>query len=321
MSSRGRTISGVLAVIVAGALVSGCSGKSGGDAKGSDSAVAASAVRGFFTALTAGDAKTAVSYLELASGSDPAGDALLTDAALGADYRPSNVQYGAPRQQDGLTFVDVTYQARGETVRQNVALAGDGKHLRSVLVGLSVTGVQGRPVSVNGVKMGNNDLNVDVFPGSYQVAITGNVLFEGETLAVMPQVALGGETAAANFGPPGLTKDAGSALQRAVRQTLDACAATARPKTPGCPFWLDVKGTGAKVTWSIKTYPGIKSQVIAGPDGPEVTLADDGKGSAHWSGSYTDKAGHPQSGNGDIPFDVAGSAKPSDSGIKVSLAT
>src|SRR5690348_11653251 len=169
MSSRGRAISGVLAMIF---LVAAC-GKSGGDTPSPKSAAAATSVRAFFTALTAGDAKTAVGLLEPVPGTDPAGGPLLSDAALGAAYRPSDVQYGKPRLQDGLPFVDVTYQARGQSVQQNVALSADGTRLRTVLVQLAVTGVQGRPVSVNGVKMGSDDLNVTVFPGAYEVAVGG----------------------------------------------------------------------------------------------------------------------------------------------------
>src|SRR4051794_25444730 len=137
MTTRGRgiAVSAVaLATVAAGTLVAAC-GNSGADAKPANPAAAESAVRGFFTALTAGDAQTAVSCVELSAGSDPANAPLLADAALGPAYRPSEVRYGAARQESGLTYVDVTYQARGETVQQNVALAGDGKHLRNVLVG------------------------------------------------------------------------------------------------------------------------------------------------------------------------------------------
>jgi hypothetical protein len=312
MTSRGRAISGILAVIV---LIAAC-GKSGGDAQGANSVAAESTVRSFFTALTAGDAKTAVSYLEPVPGTDPAGGPLLSDAALGAAYRPSDVQYGKPRLQDGLPFVDVTYQALGETVRQNVALSSDGKRLRTALVHLAVTGVQGRPVSVNGVKMGADDLNVTVFPGTYKVAVTGNKLFAGATLSATPDVASGGQNAAANFGPATLTASAVAEIQRKVRQGLDACAASSRPKTPGCPFWLDAKS--GTVQWSITKYPSVKPQAT-NAGGRAVSLSDDGTGRAHWTANYVDKNGQSKFGSGDIPFKLTGGADASASGIKVSL--
>jgi len=312
MSSRVRAIAGLLAVIF---LVAAC-GKSGGDAPSANSVAAASSVRAFFTALTAGDAKTAVSYLEPVPGTDPAGGPLLSDAALGAAYRPSDVQYGKPRQQDGLPFVDVTYQARGETVQQNVALSADGKQLRTVLVQLAVTGVQGRPVSVNGVKMGDDDLNVTVFPGAYEVAVGGNKLFDGATLAAAPEAASGGETATANFEPAKLTASAGPEIQRQVRHELDACAASTRPKTPGCPFWLDAKS--GTVQWSIKTYPPVEPQVT-NAGGPAVTFSGNANGKAHWTANYVDKNGQPKFGGGDIAFKLTGGADATATGIKVSL--
>jgi hypothetical protein len=312
MSRRGRAISGVLAMIF---LVAAC-GKSGGDTPSANSAAAATSVRAFFTALTAGDAKTAVSLLEPVPGTDPAGGPLLSDAALGAAYRPSDVQYGKPRLQDGLPFVDVTYQARGQSVQQNVALSADGTHLRTVLVQLAVTGVQGRPVSVNGVKMGSDDLNVTVFPGAYEVAVGGNKLLDGATLSVAPDVASGGQSATANFGPAKLTATAGPELLRQVRQELDACAASTRPKTPGCPFWLDAKSGTAH--WSIKKYPVVTPQVT-NAGGPAVTFSDDGSGRAHWTATYVDQNGQSKTGGGDIPFKVTGGADVTASGIKVTL--
>lgn len=312
MTSRGRAISGVLAVIV---LVSAC-GKSGGDAPSASSVAAQSTVRGFFAALTAGDAKTALSYLEPTPGTDPAGGPLLSDAALGAAYRPSDVQYGTPRLQDGLPFVDVTYQAHGETVQQNVALSADGKRLRTVLVQLAVTGVQGRPVSVNGVKMGNDDLNVTVFPGTYEAAVSGNKLFDGATLTTAPDVGAGGESAAANFEAAKLTASAGPEILRQVRQELDACAASTRPKTPGCPFWLDAKS--GTVQWSITKYPPVEPQVT-NAGGPAVTFSDNANGKAHWTADYVDKNGKSKFGGGDIAFKLTGGADATDTGIKVSL--
>ncbi|MFF5292706.1 hypothetical protein [Paractinoplanes globisporus] len=325
MSTRGRAIAiSIAALVVIGvvAVIIAVTRSGDDDAKASSTAAAESAVRGFFTALTAGDAKTALTYLEPPPGFDPATDPLLTDAALGAGHRPEAVQYGAPRLESGLTFVDVTYQARGEAVQQAVSLSGSGGsfRVRDVLVGLTATGVEGRPVSVNGVKMGTDDLNVGVFPGSYEVAVAGNALFEGETLTVVPQVAMGGETAAANFGPPDLTGTATAGIQSQVRKALDKCAASSSAKTKGCPFWLDAKGK-ATVKWSIKTYPTVKAQVVNVASGPTVSLSADGKGKVHWSGTYVDASGHSRFGGGDIPFSIAGSATATASGIKVSLTT
>ena len=89
MTSRGRAVSGMLAVIV---LIAGC-GKSGEDTPSAKSVAAAATARAFFTALTAGDAKTALSYLEAVPGTDPAGGPLLSNAALGSAYRPADVQF------------------------------------------------------------------------------------------------------------------------------------------------------------------------------------------------------------------------------------
>lgn len=325
--TRGRVFAISAAVVAVLGVVAIVIAVTRPDAKSDQAAAgpgAQSAVRSFFAALSAGDARTALTYVAQIPGFDPATDPLLTDAALGPDRRPAAVQVGSARQVTGLTFVDVTYQARDTAVQQTVGVTreGGGYRLRDVLVGLAVTGVQGRPVSVNGVEMGTDDLNVGVFPGSYEVSIAENALFEGETLTVVPQVALGGVTAAANLGAPEMTANATAAVQREVRRALDKCATATGAKPPGCPFWLDIPGGGAaNVKWSIKKYPAVTPKVTPLADGFTVSLSDDGRGVAHWTGTFVDKTGHSRFGSGDIPFDVAGSAKPVGTGVTVSLTT
>jgi hypothetical protein len=279
------------------------------------------AVRSFFDALAAGDARAALAYVDPLPGFDFAADPLLTDAALGPDRRPSAVQIGAVRPSSGAALVDVTYQARGATVQQTVGVIGaaGGYHLRDVLIGLSLSGVRGRPVTVNGVGMGKADLSTGVFPGSYEVAVEGDALFDRESFEVVPEVVMGGVAAGASFSVPDLTEKAAAQIQSQVRRALAACATASSPAPPGCPFRLDLPGTKARVKWSIATYPPVTPKVTEVLSGLAVSLSGDGV--AHWTADFVDRSGNARHGRGDLPFSVAGSAKPVGSGFEVSLTT
>ncbi|MFI5896444.1 hypothetical protein ACIA5D_40730 [Actinoplanes sp. NPDC051513] len=279
------------------------------------------AVRGFFDALAAGDARAALAYVEPVPGFDLAADPLLTDAALGPERRPAAVQVSAARQTSGAALVDVTYQARGTTVRQTVGVAGgSGSYrLRDALIGLSVSGVQGRPVTVNGVELGKEDLSTGVFPGSYEVAVDGNALFDGQSFIVVPEVVMGGVAAGVSFSVPDLTGNAAAKIQAQVRRDLDACTTGSSAKPAGCPFRLDVPGTKARVKWSIATYPSVTPKVTEVLGGLVVSLSGDGV--AHWTADFVDRSGAARHGSGDLRFSVAGSAKPVGSGFEVSLTT
>ncbi|WP_433376863.1 hypothetical protein ACQPZX_08645 [Actinoplanes sp. CA-142083] len=271
------------------------------------------AVQGFFDALVAGDARTALTYVDPLPGFDFAADPLLTDAALAPVRRPAAVQVGAARQTSAAALVDVTYQARGVTVQQTVSVVG-GHRLRDVLVGLSVSGARGRPVTVNGVPLGSEDLTTGVFPGSYEVAVEGNAMFEGESFIVVPEVVMGGVAVGVSFSVPELTENAAAEIQTGVEQALDKCATSSSPQPRGCPFQLDVPGTKSRVKWSIAEYPTITPKVTEVLSGLTVSLSGDGF--VHWTADLADR-----SSSGDLKFSVTGSAKPAGSGFQISLTT
>jgi hypothetical protein len=279
------------------------------------------AVRGFFDALVAGDARTALTYVDPLPGFDPATDPLLTDAALAPEHRPAAVRIGAVRPSSDSTIVEVTYEVRGTTVQQAVGVTGDsgGYRLRNALVGLTVSGAEGRAITVNGLDAGTEDFSTGAFPGAYEVAVEGSALFDGESFTVVPEVVMGGVAAAANFGVPEVSEKATAEIQRQVRRALDVCAKATSPKPPGCPFSLDVPGAHARVKWAITTYPTVTPKATEVLSGLAISLTGDGV--VHWSADAVDKSGRPLHGSGDLRFSIAGSAKPAGSGIAVSLTT
>lgn len=277
------------------------------------------AVRGYFDALAAGDARTALTFVDAVPGFDPATDPLLTDAALGPGHRPAAVRIGAVRPTSDATIVEVTYEVRGTTVRQAIGVTGvSGSYrLRDAFVGLAVSGAQGRAITVNGLAAGTKDFATAAFPGSYEVAVEGSALYDGESFTVVPEVVMGGVAASASFGVPDVSEKATAEIQRQVHRALDVCAKSASPKPPGCPFSLDVPGTHARVKWAISTYPSVEPKATEVLSGLAISLTGDGI--VRWSADAVDKSGRPIQASGDMRFAVAGSAKPVGAGIAVSL--
>lgn len=288
-------------------------------------------VRHYFAALSAGDAAKALSYVRSSDQISTAAYPLLGAPALaGRAHRPGDVHIGKATAVAGVdlpagfavTDVAVTYRVRGRAVAQTVRVltAGGKLELQSPFVELVVSGVQSRPLTVNGVALGSSDVDTAAFPGSYDVAAAGNVLFAAGSGSATPQQGPQGPVAQVGLGPPALADGAQAQIQQQVRTALDACAASSVPYQQGCPFALTVPGTDAIVHWSITTYPAITAQPAQTMfGGAAAAIGDDGTGSVHWDVTYTGWSGGKQHQSGDTPFAIHGTAQPSGSGIQISL--
>jgi hypothetical protein len=295
----------------------------------------ASTVRDYFGALGDGDAAKAMSLIDKPDSFDVSGYPLLTGKAL-ADkaHRPGDVKVGKPHKLGAADGVDpalgaqtlpVTYRVNGTTVTQTVAVLKDKTTKKYVLQGafveITVSGLAGRPATVNGIDLGSDDIDAAAFPGSYDVVAGGNALFAADAEQVIPQsTGNGGLAAAVSFGPPQLAPDAQTTIESQVRSQLDQCAASTEAQPAGCPFGLTEPGTVTSVQWAITTYPAITVAVADSLfGGPAATITDDGSGVVQWSDTYVDYLGASTNDSGSWGFRVNGSAQLAGNQIQVTL--
>jgi len=288
-----------------------------------------SVVGDYFDALADGDASAALDLVASAEGFDAAQYPLLDDAALAQDrWRPRDVKVGesAAAGQYGADArtIQVRYRAGDQTIAQNVVVVpqDDGFRLRLPFVLIGVDGQRGRAVQVNGVPLNVTGLTTAAFPGAYEAVAAGNTLLaESRATATAQLNGLASAAVALRFGVPALAAGAEETIRTRVRAAIDQCAATTQAQTAGCPFGLNVPGTGVTVAWAVTAYPtvSVRTDTVVWSGGSAVQLADDGAGRVHWTAGYTDFSGTKQSQSGDTPFRINGSAQAAPNGIQVSL--
>ncbi|BCJ41331.1 hypothetical protein GCM10010168_89090 [Actinoplanes ianthinogenes] len=292
-----------------------------------------STVQDYFDALGDGDAARALQLVSRGDEVDTAKYPLLTDAAL-ADRaaRPSEVEVGDATEDNTMygedaSTVPVTYHALGTTVQLKVpvvkAAKGDGYQLVAPLVQLSLKGVAGRAVTVNGIALSAASQDeVIAFPGGYQAQAGGTALLAPASVTALPVDSGFGWESELDFGDPQLAPDAHEKIASAVRSSIDRCAASTEAAPAGCPFSTYVGGSDVSVRWSITTYPAITedaSSIAWLGTGDQVPISDDGTGSAHWTATYTDYSGARQTESGDTSFRIYGYAQATGSDIRVAL--
>jgi hypothetical protein len=202
-----------------------------------------------------------------------------------------------------------------------VLRSGSHYFLQSPFVEVAVRNAAGRPITVNGVALSDQQLDTVGYPGSFDVTAAGNALFVAGSATGAPQPGARLPIAALDVGAPGFAAGALAEIQRQARNELDACTASIQPAPAGCPFGLDVPGTGPRVRWTITTYPTVGATVaesFLGTVGVPVT--DDRTGKVHWDVTYTGLDGQKRHEHGDLAFTVNGSAQLTGAGIHVSLA-
>jgi hypothetical protein len=289
---------------------------------------AADTVRDYFSALSEGHAARALRYVSGASQFTPDRYPLLSEAGLmESSARPSTVHVGAvaaiPGAPAGIdaSSVRVGFTAGGRAVQESlIVLHSQGAYLiQSPFVEVSVQNAGGRAVTVNGIRLGEQQLTTLGFPGSYHAVAAGNELFAGSqatsTLQAGPRLPL----APVDLGMPALASGALAEIQKQTRAGIDACAALAQPMPAGCPFGLNVPGTPTAVKWTVSRYPTVDAQVTRSLFGVGVAVGGPGSGKVHWDVSYTGFAGDKRHESGDSDFTVNGSATLTATGIQVSL--
>jgi hypothetical protein len=217
--------------------------------------------------------------------------------------------------------VKVNFKAGGTPVQETLfVLHRNGAYLiQSPFIQIAVANAVGRKVTVNGIALGDQQLNTLAFPGGYHAVAAANELFGGSqatsTLRPGPTLPL----APIDLGTPALAPGALSEIQKQARTSIDTCAGSGQALAPGCPFGLNVPGTPTAVRWTVSAYPTIDAQVTSGPFGVVVAVGGPG-GKVHWDVSYTGFAGDKRHESGDSDFTVNGSATLTATGIQVSLA-
>jgi len=288
----------------------------------------AATVRDYFSALAAGHAAQALRYVSAAGQFTSGRYPMLSDAGLTeTSARPSAVHVGAAAAIKGVpagveaASVKVSFRTGGGPVQETlVVLRTDGDYrIQSPFVQVVVANAAGRKVTVNGIALGDQQLNTLAFPGAYHAVAAANQLLGGgqatATLRPGPTVPL----ATIDLGAPALAPGALDEIRRQVRTAIDACAATGQPLPPGCPFGLNIPGTPTAVHWSVTAYPTVDAQVTQSLFGVVVAVGGPG-GKVHWDVSYTGFAGDQRHESGDSDFTVNGSATQTATGIQVSLA-
>jgi hypothetical protein len=289
---------------------------------------AATTVRDYFSALSAGHGARALRYVSSPSQFTADRYPLLSDAGLTeTSARPSAVHVGAvgsiPGAPTGVdaSSVRVDFRAGGSPVQESlIVLHSKGAYrIQSPFIEVAVANAAGRRVTVNGIALGDQQLNTLAFPGSYHAVAAANQLLDGSeaTSTLRPGPAL--PLAPIDLGTPTLAAGALDEIQKQVRTAIDACAAGGQALPPGCPFGLNVPGTPSAVRWTVTAYPTVDAQVRASLFGVVVAVGGPG-GKVHWDVSYTGFAGDQRHENGDSDFTVNGSATLTATGIQVSLA-
>ena len=221
------------------------------------------ALRGYFTALSEGDAATALEYTDLRqhTGLD---HGLLNSAVLAGGVRPTEIQVGeVSRQivesdhQDALVPIEYLLGQQRVQTSYRVRLRADQSGLLpdwrlvepfgQVRLELPAAGGTTR---INGVPLPRamSSRPLAVFPGRYRVQLEANELLTSAETSF---------TAAENTGPvrlsPQLAPGANATANRLVKEFLDRCTRTDGPRERACPSAPAV-GTGIQLL----RYPTVR---------------------------------------------------------------
>ena len=200
------------------------------------SVTAADAVKGYLTAVSKSDAKTALGYLDGSFGKD-----LLTDAVLKESNKLAPISHITVKQRtSGSTVGDVsaTFSVGGKTVTttyQAYKVKDDWKITNGVQL-VSFDSLKGLGASVNGVSTANLT-EPYVFPGTYRLTLPSKYFsFKGDSTFTI----VGANDATALYEVQVALNDTGVKEYRSlVRTAVEACVAM---KTLSTPCGMDITG-------------------------------------------------------------------------------
>lgn len=299
---------------------------------------ASATVQAYFADLASGDTAGAMKLVDPGAASGPSGTpaSLLTAAVLSSPAsRPSGLTVVSSTQEPdvyghALSLVEVSYKLGPSTVRQDIEVGADVADgsgakrpflLENPFLTLQIQDSSGRPLTVNGVAAGSQDVETPVFPGVYTVAMQGDQLIAGASQTAAYAPTGGGGTLSADFSQPALAPGAESAVQAQIKSALDACAQSTSTAPQNCPFSIYASGSDDSVQWTIQTYPTATVSVYNGAgQGQEVQFVDDQQdGVVQYTDKYTDWTGATQTTTGTQNFGASGYASVSGSAIQITF--
>lgn len=300
---------------------------------------ASATVQTYFTDLAADDTAAALKLVDPSATSNLSGTlSLLRNAAVlrSPGSRPSGLTVVSSTQESdvyghSLTVVEVSYKLGASAVRQDIEVAsnvtdGSGAKqpflLENPFLSLQIQDGSGRPLTVNGVAVGSQDVETSVFPGVYTVAMQGDALIAGASKAAAYAPTSAGGTLSVDFSQPTLAPGAEAAVQAQVKSALDTCAQSTSTAPQNCPFSIYPSGADDSVQWTIQTYPNPTVSVYSGAgQGQEVQFVDNQQdGAVQYTDRYTDFSGASQTTTGTIDFGASGYASATGSTITIVLS-
>ena len=197
---------------------------------------ASGVVEGYLTALSEGDAETALTYVETY-----ADESLLTDEVLAASLELAPITDIVVEESEdigdyGSTLVSASFAIGGETVEREfeVYRYDDDWQLYDGLVTATVSSFEGLGLTVNGVEPG--DESVSLFPGTYQLALAYEE-FAIDADSDIFTIATDDDSEQFWDLQPVLTEDGAAAFRSLVRAAVEECVAM---KTLSTPCGMDI---------------------------------------------------------------------------------
>ena len=214
--------------VVIGSIIASAGGRGGGDGGDEGAGTTPSAaVTAYLTALADGDAETALGLLS----QEADDDTLLTDEVLAASNALAPItaiEVVDETPGDGSGDVTVSYLLGDTPVLADYGVVDyDDDGVWEVTGGLgylSLSKFDGLGLTVNGVALDGAAAELEVFPGSYQLATSlPNFTLAGETTVVVTDPFTSADTSAIE---PVLTDEAVQQFRALVRAAVDGCLAS-----------------------------------------------------------------------------------------------
>jgi len=196
---------------------------------------ASGVVEEYLTAVSEGDAETALTYVETY-----ADDSLLTDEALAASLELAPITDIVVEESDdigdyGSTVVSASFAIGGETVEREfeVSKYSDEWQLYDGLVTASLNSLEGLGLTVNGIEV--DDTSVALFPGTYQLELAyEEFTIESDTDSDTDTFTIVTDDDTEDFWmlQPALTEDGAATFRSLVRAAIEECVAMKSFTTP-----------------------------------------------------------------------------------------
>lgn len=240
-------ICSVAAVVVIGAIILGVVLTRGSSKTASD------AVQGYFDAIIANDATTALSYAKV----EPTDKTFLTNEVLTASNAAApitNVKVAKTNERSTYQVaVSYTIGEQNVNVEIDVEKVGNEWKLDSVATPVDLSRLKVKP-TINGVKATTD--KIFLFIGSYTFA-TGNKyvdFVDGKNVVRITEPQEYGGSSVSSDLELQLLADGKALMLQKAQESLNACMAKRELKPEGCPFYANPNTTGTTVHMETLKY-------------------------------------------------------------------